>query len=202
MFCLFGCRLCISMGFILLKMFLLIFILVFISFYIIFLDSRRTHDLPMLFIPRGQLLVTVRPLILGLEFFFRVLLHIKDRAFSFYSASVNIINFRYGTVVMALSFRVVIAVLWVNNAIHRQFSGRLVREIIKRAVIEEGVGLFRKWFKLCSCLGLVLVVENIVGRRFEFVLMLVSRMFLWGLVTNWFNKGVFLVLEEGKVILW
>jgi hypothetical protein len=153
----------------------------------------------MLLIQRGQLLVTVRPLILSLEFVFRVVFHIEDRAFPFYSASVHIINFRYGTIAIAFSFYVVIAVLWVNNAIHRQLTGRLVREIIKRAVIEEGVGLFGKWFKLCSCLGLVLIVENIVGRRSELVLVLVSRMLLWDL---WFDKRVVVVLEEGKVILW
>ena len=89
--------------------------------------------------------------------------------------------------------------LLVNNAIHRQFTRRLVREIIKRAVIEKGVGMFGKWFKLCFCLGLVLIVENIVRRRSEFVLVLVSRMLLGGL---WFDKRVVLVLEEGKVILW
>jgi hypothetical protein len=89
--------------------------------------------------------------------------------------------------------------LLVNNAIHRQLTRRLVREIIKRAVIEEGVGMLGKWFKLGSCLSLVLIVENIVGRRSEFVLVLVSRMLLWGL---WFDKRVVVVLEEGKVVLW
>ena len=89
--------------------------------------------------------------------------------------------------------------LLVNNTIHRQLTRRLVREIIKRAVIEKGVGMLGKWFKLSSCLSLVLIVENIVGRRSEFVLVLVSRMLLWGL---WFDKRVVLVLEEGKVILW
>lgn len=89
--------------------------------------------------------------------------------------------------------------LWVNNAIHRQLTRRLVREIIKRAVIEKGVGLFGKLFKLCSCLSLVMIVENIVGRRSELVLVLVSRMLIWGL---WFDKRVVVILEEGKVILW
>ncbi len=61
--------------------------------------------------------------------------------------------------------------------------------------------MFGKWFKLSSCLGLVLIVKDIVGGRLEIVFALVPQMLLWVLLVAGFEQRVVIVLEEGKVVL-
>ncbi len=61
--------------------------------------------------------------------------------------------------------------------------------------------MFGKRFKLSSCLGLVLIVKDVVGRRPEIVFALVPRMLLQvGLLVAGFVQRV-VVLGEGKVVL-